>query len=362
MNDPYLKLCALRRMMDLLATSPEDDFLARLQQSLQALCEMVPLTAAAIVWQPADRAPLKLRWPEASPLSEEPLAGEPDGAWFVTPMQFAGATMGRLWVIPHPDRPLDDHDCELLLLATGQMALACHAAGLSQELTTHNEQRSVLLERLVQVNEECRRHVARELHDEVSQSLAALIFQVDTAQATLNGDAGPAVRHLETLRRGLVQLVDEVQRLVLELRPALLEQKGLLEALRWYGQQYLQPVGAHFHVSGGQCAPHLPSLTRLTLYRIGQEAIANAARHSGARNVWLEIVCRDNLLSLTVRDDGRGFDPDSTLAHPQGMKGIGLINMQERALLLGGALRIASAPGRGTCIQVRAPLGQGCRL
>ena len=277
-------------------------------------------------------------------------------------MRFAGATLGHLWAIPRSDRPLDDHDRELLMLAAGQMALACHAAGLTQELIHHGEQRSTLLQRLVQVNEECRRHVARELHDEISQSLAALIFQVDTAQATARADAGLAVRHLETLRRGLVRVVDEVQRLVLELRPALLEQKGLVEALRWYGRQYLQPVSAHFHVSGGQCAPHLSSLTRLTLYRIGQEAIANAARHSGARNVWLEIACRDNLLSLTIRDDGRGFDPDSTLAHPHGMKGIGLANMQERALLLDGALKIESAPGRGTCIQVRVPLSPGCRL
>jgi signal transduction histidine kinase len=156
-------------------------------------------------------------------------------------------------------------------------------------------------------------------------------------------------------RQELVRLQDEVQRLVLELRPALLEQKGILDALRWYGWQRLHLSGTQFHIAGGQCAPRLPALAKLTRYRIGQAAIANSARHANASHVWLEISCAAEELLLTVRDDGCGFDLGVTASCPEGLKGMGILGMQERALLLNGKLTIQSAPGQGTCVQVRIP-------
>ncbi len=387
MSDSQRTISSLRHIMYRLVGQPGDNIHETVRQSLQALCEMVPLAAAGIAWQPTDGGgsplgapaqgdlpPLDIRWPETGPLMSslpfDPVGNTPcgvlperdgDAPWLIVPLECAGTAMGNLWAIPQPGRRLADHDHAILWLMAGQLALACRNADLRQDLMTQSARQEVLLQRLMHVSEECRRHVARELHDEISQSLAALILQADTAAATLRSDSGMAALSLKKLRGGLVHLMDEVQRLVLQLRPALLEQKGLLEALRWYGQQYLQPLGAHFHVSGGRCAPDLPMLTRLTLYRIGQEAIANAARHSRARNVWLEITCRDDLLILTVRDDGCGFDPAETLAHPQEMKGLGLLSMQERAALLGGALTIDSAPGHGACVQFCAPLAEGCR-
>ena len=390
MTNSSLASSALHRVTRLLAGQPGDNIQATVRQSLQALCEMVPLAAAGIIWKPSDGRgcplgvpidddgyQLDIRWPEANLHPDETLpwlrldragdtlCGVPperngDTSWLNVPLEFAGVATGRLWAIPQPGRQLDDHDRAILWLAAGQFGLACRNADLSRELVTQHERQDSLVGRLVQVSEECRRHVAGELHDGISQSLAALIFQVDTAQAILPTNVNSAAHSLAQLRQGLVRLVDEVQRLVLELRPALLEQKGLLEALRWYGLQYLQPLQMQFYISGGKCAPHLSPLMRLTLYRIGQEAIANAARHSDAANVWLEIACRDNLLTLTIRDDGRGFDPAVTLAHPQGMKGIGLQNMQERALLLGGALTVDSASGRGACVQLRVPIEAKC--
>lgn len=377
MKDLLLKLSVLRQMTCWLTGQPDGNILDGMRQSLRVLCETVPLAAAGIVWQPTDgsgRPSLDVRWPETGPhVSPHPvgpavvmpcadsLESDGDDPWLIAPIASDGVVRGRLWAAPHPAQSLDDSAREFLLLAAGQLALACRNTDLCQELATQLERQEVLLQRLVYVSEECRRHVARELHDEISQSLAALILQADTATATLQSDSGMAALSLEKLRGGLVQLMDEVQRLVLQLRPALLEQRGLLEALRWYGQQYLQPAGAQFHVSGGRCAPNLPMLTRLTLYRIGQEAIANAARHSRARNVWLEITCRGDLLILTVRDDGCGFDPAETLAHPQDIKGLGLLSMQERAALLGGTLTIESAPGRGACVQFCAPLAERYR-
>ena len=377
---------ALHPLAGLWAGPPGDDFVLMVRQNLRTVCETLALQAAGIVWQqsaggglPAqcDHSQLDIRWPEtflrpggaSTPLQLGPAGTtswmempEKNGSasYLLVPLMSSEQAQGWLWVAPRPERPLDEYERSTLVLVAGQFALACYNADLRQQLCLQLDRHDFLLQRLVQVSEEGRRHVARELHDEVSQSLAALLLQVETAQATLRTDSSKAAYSLEKLRGGLVQVLDEVHRLVLQLRPALLEQKGLLEALRWYGQQYLQPTAAELHVSGGQCAPLLSTVTRLTLYRIGQEAISNAARHSGARNVWLTIGCRDNLLILSIRDDGCGFDTAETLAHPQEMKGLGLLSMQERASLLGGALTIESAPARGTTVQLCVPLAEGC--
>lgn len=361
-------LSALREMMCLLTCQTGENIHDRLGQSLRLLCQTTPLAAAGIVWIQKDEQRLQVRWPQngsidpsleaalVNPieLGDHPLSGE-DGSWTIVPMRYDGAIVGRLWGICQPDHACGEISHDLLLFAANQLAMAYHNAFLHKDLIAQTERCSILLQRLTNANEECRRDVARELHDEISQSLAVLILQADTIQFSLDNNIDLLKTCVPKYRQELVRLQDEVQRLVLELRPALLEQKGLLDALRWYGRQRLSISKSQFHVSGGQCAHHLPSPAKLALYRIGQEAIANSARHANAAHVWLEISCEGGGLLLTVRDDGCGFDPEVPMSCPERLQGMGILGMQERALLLNGKLTIQSVPGQGTCVQVRIP-------
>lgn len=217
-----------------------------------------------------------------------------------------------------------------------------------------------LLRRVVEAQEECRHRIARDLHDEVSQTLTAALVQVDTVEALLRMQSAETLTHLAALRATLLHLHEEVQRVLLDLRPRVLEQKGLMDALGWYAAERLHPLGVTTHLSGGRCAPDLPQAVTLTLYRIGQEALANVARHAAANNVWLDLHCIGVELVLTVRDDGRGFEVAPNSDNAGALQGVGLLGMRERALLLGGAVSIQAAPNQGVAIEVRIPYVGAC--
>ncbi|MCB0112562.1 MAG: sensor histidine kinase [Caldilineaceae bacterium] len=368
MNDAQAKNLTAHQLVRLLVDKLQGNNVETVQQYLETLCRTLPLTVAGTDWSLPDGTISRIQWPDDEPADQwlacretcsdadldEPVMCS-GGSIYVVPLRCHGQNAGYLWAACAPDQHCGELARDLLALTAGQLALAQQKTLLLHELEVQTERRAKLLQRIMHINEECRRHMARELHDEISQSLSALILQTDTIQLSLGGVPDPIPAVISKFRQELMRLQDEVQRLVLELRPALLEQKGLLHALRWYGRQRLQASGIEFHVTGGQCAPNLSALVRLTLYRIGQEAISNAARHAQASQVWLQITCQEGELYLTVRDNGCGFDSATFLSAPDGLKGLGLLGMQERALLLNGKFKIESSPGRGTCVQVRLP-------
>ncbi|HAJ37978.1 MAG TPA: hypothetical protein DCL15_20090 [Chloroflexi bacterium] len=224
--------------------------------------------------------------------------------------------------------------------------------------------RNLHLRRMMEIQEECRRRVARDLHDEVSQSLTAALVQLDTVTALLHQQTEQAAAQITPqiggLRTTLSRLHEEVQRVLLDLRPVLLEQKGLMAALAWYGNERLRPLGCAVHLSGGDCAPDLPDDVRLTLYRIGQESLSNVARHAAARNVWLDLHCTGDELVLTVRDDGRGFVAKEFAQDDSSLRGVGLLGLQERTWLLNGMVTLTSTPGCGATVEVRIPYTGAC--
>lgn len=193
-----------------------------------------------------------------------------------------------------------------------------------------------LSRRLLQAREMERRELARELHDEVGQQLTALRQRLEA------GDTPAALEEVEGL-------MARVRQLSLELRPALLDDLGLVPALLWLcdrsGERGLPVRFQHRGVSGRFGAD-----VETAAYRVVQEALTNAARHSGASVVDLKAVCSGTWLTLAVADTGKGFDPDRRAG------GAGLSGMADRVRLLGGSLRVDSAPGAGTRIEVKLPL------
>jgi signal transduction histidine kinase len=218
------------------------------------------------------------------------------------------------------------------------------------------ERLQTLSRRLLEVQEAERRHLARELHDEVGQTLTGLRLLLKP-----NGDAAAdAVNTRFEQARDLVdELLERVRGLSFDLRPAALDQLGLLPALLALFERYTGQTGVlvDFKHQGveGRFAPEVET----TAYRIVQEALTNAARHAGVAGVTVRVWAAADLLSVQIEDRGRGFDPDVALAAPRSG---GLAGMQERVLLLDGHLTIESRPGGGTEITAELPLpGQSPR-
>jgi PAS domain S-box-containing protein len=218
-----------------------------------------------------------------------------------------------------------------------------------QEQTRLHESLQALSRRLVVVQEAERRHIARELHDELGQILTGMKLRLETA--TRLPDAEAAARIPEAL--ALVStLIGHVRKLSVDLRPPLLDE-GLLPALEWQ-VQHAQPIAVDFQHSGIE-AQRFAAAVETAVFRIVQEALTNIARHAGVRDATVRLRCDAESISLSVEDDGVGFDLERvTLAHESG----GLAGMRERATLLGGRLVIDSAPRQGTKVRAELPLSE----
>jgi two-component system sensor histidine kinase DegS len=206
------------------------------------------------------------------------------------------------------------------------------------------------------IREDERRRLARELHDGPAQSLAGALFGVDLALSAL-GRTSSAAREELRAARGLVRdALDDVRALMTGLRPRLLEERGLAQAL--HALAAIPPLwGTEVSVaiSGMAADERLAPGLELGLYRIAQEAVSNARRHGAAGHVLVALAVRLAEVELAITDDGRGFTPDGS---PSAVgRGEGLPGMRERARMLGGELRVESAPGEGTRVSVAAPRG-----
>lgn len=193
-----------------------------------------------------------------------------------------------------------------------------------------------------------RNRIARELHDSAKQQAFAAAGQIGAARALLEANPEAAAQHLAEAEALTDALRVELTSLIHELRPVALGKRGLATAVREYAGDWARQnqVEIAVRVQGERA---LPVETEQALFRILQEALANAARHSRARQVEVRLLYDDAGVSLTVLDDGRGFDPESM------RRGLGLRSMQERAAALGGKLDVQSTPGGGTRVTVRCP-------
>ena len=231
-------------------------------------------------------------------------------------------------------------------------------ARFRDELRRREEIRRRLLEQVMTAQEEERRRIARELHDETGQSLTSLT--VGLALIEEAPDLGTARERAGELRRLAARTLDEVHHLSRGLRPSVLDDLGLLPALERYLKEYgaSRGIAVDLHTSGFD-GHRLPGPVEIAVYRIVQEALTNTAKHAGASTVSVLLEYRVASLHLIVEDDGHGFDVEEVLSRGEMERRLGLHGMRERAALLGGSLTIESAPGRGTTIFAEIPLGTG---
>jgi PAS domain S-box-containing protein len=223
------------------------------------------------------------------------------------------------------------------------------------ERRRHAEVRARLLEQVITAREEEQRRLARELHDETGQSLTSLLVGL----RTLEGAPSLAATHEQVaeLRRVTARTLDEVHRLARGLRPAVLDELGLVPAVEQLAMDYAQARGVAVDVSAVGFGPQrLPPVVEATVYRVVQEALTNTAKHAGARTASVVLQRQREVVQAIVADDGCGFDVEATLQAPAAWARLGLHGMRERAALLGGTVTIESTPGEGTTIYVRVPV------
>ncbi len=220
----------------------------------------------------------------------------------------------------------------------------------SERRNAERERQSLRLQ-LVNAEDEQRRRISRELHDESGQHLTALILGLRALQPEVDA---PARKKLQALQDIAKQAVKEIHDLALQLRPTALDDLGLHQALSHLLEQWSTRTGiqVEFKPSAGS-AERFPAGVESTVYRIVQEALTNVAKHAGAEKVAVVVErCPDHVLAI-VEDNGRGFECDTVLAH--GPRGLGLRGMRERAAVHGGAVHVESATGSGTTIFARIP-------
>jgi two-component system sensor histidine kinase UhpB len=202
-------------------------------------------------------------------------------------------------------------------------------------------------EMVIQAQEEERKRIARDLHDEVNQALTALLLRIEA----VTQEAPPALRaELAETKRIANQAMGELLDLARQLRPTALDDHGLVPALRTHVREQGRAGPANIHFWADPTLGELAPEVQTVIYRVAQEALVNAARHSAATRVEVSLERQGAGVTLIVSDNGRGF-PFSDES-----KGLGLSGMRERALLVGGTLEVDSRPGKGTTVNLRVPM------
>jgi two-component system sensor histidine kinase UhpB len=222
------------------------------------------------------------------------------------------------------------------------------------ELRAARERLQQLSRRLLEVQEAERKHLARELHDDIGQALTALKLNLEALQRGRDGEALAARvgEALETTRH----TIERVRQLSLNLRPLQLDDLGLAAALRSHLDRQAALGRVTPHVEILEVPARLPAEVETACFRVAQEAINNIVRHARAGNVWLRLGVAGGRLELSVRDDGAGFDVEAAQRRAASGVSLGVVSMEERVALAGGSFRIQSAPGQGTVVVASFPV------
>jgi PAS domain S-box-containing protein len=271
------------------------------------------------------------------------------------PLQGSGKIIGVVTAASPEMHHFNDEDLKLLLVVADRVAPAIERARLIETIHAAQKRLKALSTRLLTAQEEERRHIAVELHDELGQVLTAVKIKLQTVERKLDVES----------RAGIADAIDSVdeamervRNLALDLRPAILDDLGLPMALRWYTHRFARDTGIEVHFSADD-APRLEPVLETACFRVAQEALTNVMRHAHARHVWIELQLGSAETGLNIRDDGIGFDVPAARERAIGGVSVGLLGMEERVSSLGGEFAMQSARGKGTRLSIRFPASEG---
>jgi two-component system, NarL family, sensor histidine kinase UhpB len=224
------------------------------------------------------------------------------------------------------------------------------------QLEERNRQLRALSERAIQAQEKERIRIARCLHDDTGQSLSTLIIALERLENRIPESTAELEQRLVAARRLAAGSLEELRRIIYDLRPSILDDLGLVSAIRWYARTYLEPQAIQVRLFMPEEDFKLPEELATALFRITQEAISNIVRHAAAKTVMITLCLSEQDVSLQIKDDGLGFDVESLASQAPPPQRLGLLGIQERVDLLGGVLSVESNPGQGSRLQICLPL------
>jgi signal transduction histidine kinase len=218
-----------------------------------------------------------------------------------------------------------------------------------EDVTQARAELRELSAKLVEVQEQERKAISRELHDAVGQSLSAVLLELRNLTAILPDQPKALNEHVESVRRQVEGSVGMLRHMALLLRPSMLDDLGLIPALEWQARDVSRRTGVLINIAADELPESLSDAQKTCIFRIVQEALNNMSKHADAQTVRITVHVSGSELALSVQDDGKGFEVDRH-------NGLGLIGMQERVRNLGGGFRIESEPGRGTLLTIVLPI------
>jgi signal transduction histidine kinase len=248
------------------------------------------------------------------------------------------------------DRPnaFSQEQLGMLVALANYAIIALHNAQLVYDL---RQERTKLLSK----EEEVRHQLARDLHDGPAQALAAITMNVEFIKRLLERDPPRVIGELDKLGSLAKRTTHEVRTMLFELRPLALETQGLDTTLRQYLERF-QGAKTAIVMEASEISANIDTKTEGTLFNIIQEAINNSLKYAQAEHIWVRLKQTPTTLEVTIQDDGRGFDLKKVLESYERRGSFGLLNIEERAKLIGGASELMSAPGEGTTVRVSVPL------
>lgn len=276
------------------------------------------------------------------------------------PLVAAYKPIGTLNVASDLDGAFSAEHIEIAREVANSVAVAIHNARLRSIITKHGQNLQQLSARLIRVQEDERKRISYELHDEIGQILTAISFNLAAIERECQ--VNPSIEVVEKLEdtKSLVDhLTTQVRSLSLELRPTMLQDLGLIPTVRWYVNTYTKRRGISVHLDTSNMDERFSEDIETTLYRIIQEALTNISRHAEASQVILCLEKRDSIIRATIEDDGKGFQPETILSSADLGKGVGLVAIRERVMALKGKFAIDSGPGEGTHLEIELPIGDG---
>ena len=249
--------------------------------------------------------------------------------------------------IPDSLKNYKDPDIRRLVIAIDAML---------NRMANYTSQLQAISERVIDAQEAERVRIARSLHDDTAQSISMLIIDLERLSSQIPADKPDITRYLSDAQNVATRLLENLRKIIWDLRPSILDDLGLHSAIHWFARTNLEKAGVKVEFWTGSEAMRLPPHLETMLFRIAQEAISNVLRHADARKVSIRLWTADEHIWLVIKDDGRGFDLEKTTGEAVDRKQLGLLGIQERVSLVGGEVKIESIPGSGTCLQLHVPL------
>ncbi len=242
-----------------------------------------------------------------------------------------------------------DKDPDIFSLASGLDTLF-------HQLEKQNLELRALSQRAIQAQEEERKRIARSLHDDTGQALSTLIINLERLERKLLPEETDLIRSMISVQDLASNTLHELRKIIYGLRPTLLDDLGLVPAIRWYARSTLEEAGIRVEVNASDEHLVLSPELKTSLFRIAQEAINNIVKHSGASSSVISIFRNETTITLCVEDDGHGFDVNLASTQAIKLQQWGILGIRERAELVGAELKLNSAAGQGTSLEVVLPL------